>query len=79
VLDTFAHALQAEIIYKTIEESNGFYKTPVEVEVRSCMNVPFTIPSNSHLEATFIKEAEAAGFVRPHPPRHASTISRNLR
>lgn len=53
---------KAKLIYDAIAESGGFYSSPVDPAVRSCMNVPFTIPSNPELEAEFIKEAGAAGL-----------------
>jgi hypothetical protein len=56
-----ARCVQAAFLYGTIA---GFYHSPVDPAVRSMMNVPFTIPSNADLEATFVKDAAAAGFVR---------------
>jgi len=47
---------KAEILYKAIDESNGFYRSPVEKSVRSLMNVPFTL-EKPELEADFVKEA----------------------
>ncbi|XP_065856444.1 phosphoserine aminotransferase 1, chloroplastic-like [Euphorbia lathyris] len=47
---------KAELLYNAIDESNGFYKCPVEKSVRSLMNVPFTL-EKSDLEGEFIKEA----------------------
>jgi phosphoserine aminotransferase len=35
---------KASLLYDTIAGSNGFYFSPVEDNVRSKMNVPFTIP-----------------------------------
>lgn len=55
--------MQAKLVYDAIAESGGFYSSPVDPAARSCMNVPFTIPSNSDLEAEFVKEAGAAGLV----------------
>ncbi len=51
---------KAELLYGTIDSSN-FYKNPVEKSARSWMNVPFTLP-REELDATFLKEAEAAGL-----------------
>jgi hypothetical protein len=56
--------LQAKILYDAIEASGGFYNSPVDPAVRSRMNVPFTIPSNSDLDPEFIKGAAAQGLVR---------------
>lgn len=47
---------KAQILYDTIDASNGFYRCPVEMSVRSLMNVPFTL-AKPELEADFIKEA----------------------
>ncbi|KAK9285723.1 hypothetical protein L1049_024922 [Liquidambar formosana] len=47
---------KAGILYDAIDESNGFYRCPVEKSVRSLMNVPFTL-EKSELEAEFVKEA----------------------
>ena len=53
------------MLYDTVRESDGFYNSPVDEAVRSCMNVPFTIPSSSDLEKTFLSESTDAGLVRP--------------
>lgn len=55
---------KAKVIYDAIAASNGFYNCPVEASVRSCMNIPFTIPSSPDLEKAFIKEAAALGMVQ---------------
>jgi len=47
---------KAKILYDAIDESNGFYRCPVEKSVRSLMNVPFTL-EKPELEADFVKEA----------------------
>ncbi|KAI9077331.1 hypothetical protein K1719_040644 [Acacia pycnantha] len=54
---------KAEILYNAIEESNGFYRCPVEKSVRSLMNVPFTL-EKSELEGEFIKEAAKEKMVQ---------------
>lgn len=55
---------KASLLYHAIDSSNGFYNCPVDPAVRSNMNVPFTIPSNSDLEKVFVKEAEKSGLVQ---------------
>jgi len=50
---------KAGLIYKAIDESGGFYKGHASPEVRSIMNVSFTLPSEE-LTSKFVKEAEAA-------------------
>ncbi|PNX76188.1 phosphoserine aminotransferase chloroplastic-like [Trifolium pratense] len=54
---------KAEILYNAIDESNGFFKCPVEKSVRSLMNVPFTL-EKSELEGDFIKEAAKENMVQ---------------
>ncbi|GMP35057.1 hypothetical protein CsSME_00007669 [Camellia sinensis var. sinensis] len=41
---------KAQILYGTIDQSNGFYRCPVEKSVRSLMNVPVTL-EKSEMEA----------------------------
>jgi len=48
---------KAEIVYRAIDESGGFYKGHSAPECRSLMNVTFTLP-NDDLTAAFIKEAK---------------------
>jgi phosphoserine aminotransferase len=45
---------KAGLLYDAIAASGGFYHSPVAVDSRSAMNVPFTIPSNPDLEKTFV-------------------------
>jgi len=52
---------KAAKLYAAIDGSD-FYANPVEVSVRSRMNVPFTL-ANSELDALFLSEAKAAGLV----------------
>lgn len=53
---------KAELLYRCIDESDGFYHNPVEVADRSRMNVPFTLRENA-LDDVFLAEAEQAGLV----------------
>jgi phosphoserine aminotransferase len=52
---------KAELLYGCIDQSQGFYKNPVELASRSRMNVPFVLKDGA-LDAVFLKEAEAAGL-----------------
>jgi len=52
---------RAGLIYRTIDESGGFYTNPIEPASRSNMNVVFRIADND-LEPRFITEATAAGM-----------------
>jgi phosphoserine aminotransferase len=49
------------IIYSTIDESDGWYRCPVDRASRSRMNVCFRLPTED-LEKTFISQALAANF-----------------
>jgi len=52
---------KAAKLYDTIDASD-FYRSPVEPEDRSLMNVPFTL-ADPDLDATFLEEAAAQGLV----------------
>ena len=52
---------KATILYDFLDASKMFHGT-VEKKARSLMNVPF-VTGNAELDAKFVKEAEAAGFV----------------
>lgn len=52
---------KAKILYDFLDQSELF-KGTVEKEYRSLMNVPF-VTGNEELDAKFVKEAKAAGFV----------------
>jgi phosphoserine aminotransferase len=52
---------KAALLYDYIDQS-GFYHNPVQKEVRSWMNVPFTL-AREELEKPFLKEAEQAGLL----------------
>ncbi|KAH6784598.1 phosphoserine aminotransferase [Perilla frutescens var. hirtella] len=54
---------KASILYDAIDESNGFFRCPVEKSVRSLMNVPFTL-AKPELEAEFVKEAAKEKMVQ---------------
>jgi phosphoserine aminotransferase len=53
---------KADLIYKTIDASGGFYKGHAQAEARSRMNVTFRLPSEE-LEETFAKEAKKANMI----------------
>jgi len=52
---------KAKLLYDCIENSNGFYRAPVEKNDRSWMNVPYKLPTEE-LEAKFLKEASLKRF-----------------
>ncbi len=53
---------KAAALYAAIDDSNGYYSTPVCKNSRSKMNIVFRLPSEE-LEAKFLKEASAAGML----------------
>ena len=53
---------KAELIYSTIDNSNGFYKNTIASEDRSQMNVVFRLTSED-LEKKFVADGLEAGFV----------------
>lgn len=53
---------KAALIYDAIDQSGGFYRGHAQKESRSLMNVTFNLASKE-LEAKFLKEAAAEGFV----------------
>ncbi|KAH8338410.1 hypothetical protein KR059_002745 [Drosophila kikkawai] len=74
-------ASKSKLIYDTIEQSNGFYYCPLDVNVRSRMNVPFRIGSatgNDALEKDFLAKAEAEGMIQLKGHRSVGGIRASL-
>lgn len=53
---------KAQLIYSTIDSSNGFYVGHAEQDSRSLMNITFRL-ADEELEKKFLSEAKEAGFV----------------
>jgi phosphoserine aminotransferase len=53
---------KAELLYRAIDDSGGFYRNPVAPRARSWMNVPFTL-KDAALDGAFLKQSEAAGLL----------------
>lgn len=53
---------KADLIYKAIDGSGGFYRGHAKPEARSLMNIPFRLPSEE-LEDTFAKEAKSNNLI----------------
>ena len=49
-------AEKSGLVYAEVDESDGFYRSEVELGARSSMNVVFTLPDEA-LEAAFLAEA----------------------
>jgi phosphoserine aminotransferase len=54
---------RAQRLYQAVDKSGGFYQCPQDPEVRSNMNIPFTI-GDAELEKKFIKEAAERNMVQ---------------
>lgn len=58
---------KSSLIYDVIDNSSGFYCSPVERSCRSRVNIPFRVggsEGNTELEAKFLEEAEAHHMVQ---------------
>ncbi len=54
--------VKADLVYKAIDNSGGFYQGHAQPAARSLMNIPFRLPSEE-LEETFAKEAKGVGLI----------------
>ena len=54
--------IKADLVYKAIDGSGGFYRGHAKPEARSLMNIPFRLPSEE-LEDTFAKEAKSNNLI----------------
>jgi phosphoserine aminotransferase len=54
---------KAALLYDFLDAGSGFYKSPVQRESRSLMNVPFKLADES-LDGAFLKGAEARGMLQ---------------
>ena len=52
--------MKAELLYSVIDNSNGFYRSPVELNVRSRMTVPFRLYKDNEPSEALEKEFLAA-------------------
>lgn len=53
---------KAELLYKTIDGSGGFYTNNIATDCRSWMNVPFTLKDKA-LDPIFLEESDKAGLL----------------
>ncbi|MFC1751911.1 3-phosphoserine/phosphohydroxythreonine transaminase [Thermoproteota archaeon] len=53
---------KADILYKAIDESDGYFNCPVNKDDRSLMNIVFRLP-NEELEANFLDELKSNNLV----------------
>jgi len=69
---------RSQLLYKTIDESGGFYSNDTAREFRSRVNVVFRIQNgDADLEAKFIKQAEAKKMINlaGHPANPGIRVS----
>lgn len=52
---------KADLLYGTIDTSEGFYRGRADIPARSQMNVPFNLPS-PELDSEFVRQAQAEGL-----------------
>ena len=53
---------KADLLYKTIDGSGGFYSNSIATDCRSWMNVPFTLKDKT-LDPIFLDESDKAGLL----------------
>ena len=53
---------KAELLYKTIDDSGGFYSNCIATDCRSWMNIPFTLQDKA-LDPIFLEESDKAGLL----------------
>lgn len=58
---------KANLVYETIDQSNGFYTNSIEKNVRSRVNIPLRIVTNGtvneKLESVFLSEAVKSNLI----------------
>lgn len=70
---------KSQLIYDTINKSNGFYTCPVDEQCRSRMNLPFRICGGDEaLEKEFLQKAEKVGMVQLKGHRSVGGIRASL-
>lgn len=68
---------KAAALYAAIDESGGYFSSPVRKDSRSRMNVVFRLPSED-LEAKFVKEATESGMIGLKGHRSAGGIRASI-
>lgn len=65
---------KSELLYKTIENSQGFYSCPVSKDYRSRITVPFCLKAGAEADKQFLKEAQDLGFLQLKGHRYSDII-----
>lgn len=55
---------KSELLYKVVENSQGFYSCPVAKNARSRITVPFCLGAGPEADKKFLKEAQDLGFLQ---------------
>jgi len=72
---------RCKLIYDTIDQSNGFYYSPIKPNSRSRVNIPFRVggqTGNADLEARFVAESKAKGMIQLKGHRSVGGIRASL-
>lgn len=70
---------KSQLVYQTIDDSNGFYTCPLERKYSSRMNVVFRLRDGDEaLEKEFLKGAEARGMLQLKGHRSVGGIRASL-
>jgi phosphoserine aminotransferase len=71
--------IKSQLIYETINNSNGFYSCPVDANCRSRMNLPFRIGGGDEaLEKEFLEKADKLGMKQLKGHRSVGGIRASL-
>lgn len=65
---------KSELLYKCIENSQGFYSCPVAKDSRSRITVPFCLSAGAEADKQFLKEAQDLGFLQLKGHRYSYYI-----
>ena len=68
---------KAQLLYRAIDESDGFYSNPVRRPDRSRMNVPFVL-RDPRLDDAFVEQAAARGLVQLRGHRSVGGLRASL-
>lgn len=72
---------RSSLLYSVIDESNGFFSSPVEKTFRSRLTIPFRVggqTGNEELEKKFLDEALAEGMIQLKGHRSVGGIRASL-
>jgi len=59
---------RADLMYRCIDQSQGYYVNKVEKKHRSRINIPFSVCDNVELETKFLEEAATINLIELKDP-----------